>query len=304
MEIIKGKVKKPFNVILYGVPGIGKSTWAAGAPEPLFIGAEENDELNASRLKRAETWTEFIEQLAWLDKTSPEYSTLVVDTLDSVEKLLHRHILAEDSKSSGSMARAHGGYGRAFEQAESEMIKLRSKLQSFRDKGKGIVLLAHSNKTKADDTNIGLQYDTYEMAIHRKAQAVFVDWVSAVLFANYVVHRADDDNSDKVFAIGQGERMVLTEKRPGFLAKNRYNLPYEMPLEFEAFHERYLQFYEMDSPSFSPDEVYQQCVGLLSNISDAELQKKIVATMDKALEEKNQKKMMAIKKRIEERINT
>lgn len=302
MEIIKGKVKKPFNVILYGVPGIGKSTWAAGAPAPLFIGAEENDELDVPRLKRAETWIQFIEQISWLVDKRPEYQTLVIDTVDSVEKLLHRHILSQDQKSSGSMARAHGGYGRAFEQAESEMIKLRSQLQVLRDSGKGIVLLAHSNKTKADDTHIGLQYDTYEMAIHRKAQAVFVDWVSCVLFANYVVHRADDDNSDKVFAIGQGERKVLTEKRPGFLAKNRYNLPFEMPLEFGAFYEAYIQFYETDS-STTPDEIYQSCVGLLSNITDEELQKKIVMTMDKALEAKDLKMMSNIKRRIEERIN-
>lgn len=303
MEIIKGKIKKPFNVILYGVPGIGKSTWAQGAPDPLFVGAEENDELEANRLKKCDSWEMFVSQIQWLVDKKPQYQTLVIDTLDSVEKLLHRQILSQDQKSSGSMAKAHGGYGRAFEQAESEMIKLRAQLQVLRDSGKGIVLLAHSNKTKQDDTHIGLQYDTYEMALQRKAQAVFVDWVSCVLFANYVVHRADDDNSDKVFAIGQGERMVLTEKRPGFLAKNRYSLPFEMPLDFGFFFEKYNQFYEMDSPSVSPAEVYQQCIGLLSNISDEQLQQKVVASMDKALEGNNLKMMFNIKKRIEERIN-
>jgi septin family protein len=42
MEIIRGKKKKPFNVMLLGTPGIGKSTWAASCPSPIFITAEGN----------------------------------------------------------------------------------------------------------------------------------------------------------------------------------------------------------------------------------------------------------------------
>lgn len=301
LEIIRGKIKKPFNIIMYGHPGVGKSTWAKNSPEPIFIGAEEIDDLDVDRGKRAETWLEFEGQVASLIQTMSSGRTLVIDTLDSVEKLLHRHILSQDTKSAGSMAQAHGGYGRAYERAESEFLKLRQSLQQLRDRGVAIILLAHSHKTLAIDTVLGLQYDTHEMSLHKKAQSVFVDWASAVLFATSVNYRSDDDNSDKVFAIGQGERVVLTEKRPGFLAKNRYNLPYEMPLDFGVFYEKYNEFYELDSSADSAD-IYQQCFRLLVNISDDSLRSTILSHMDKSLEALDARKLIEIKKRIEQRI--
>lgn len=300
MEIISGQIKKPFNVILYGVPGIGKSTWASKTPTPLFIGAEENDELTVQRLKKPTTWDEFLSQVQWIIDHKPNYETLVVDTIDSIEKILHRHILSKDPKGAGSMSQAHGGYGKAYEKAETEFLILRSMLQRLRDEqGKGIILLAHSIKTQATDTILGLQYDTYEMSIHKKAQAVLVDWTSCVLFGNYIVHKVDDDNTDKVFAIGEGERVVLTEKRPGFLAKNRYRLPFEMPLDFSYFLEKYHQFYESDNLTETSQDIYDQCVGILSNISDDDLKVKVLASMEKSVNDTF--RLKEIRKRLEQR---
>ena len=36
-EITKGKIKKPYKVVVYGPEGIGKSTFASHFPDPLFI---------------------------------------------------------------------------------------------------------------------------------------------------------------------------------------------------------------------------------------------------------------------------
>ena len=39
-EITKGKIKKPYKVVVYGPEGIGKSTFASHFPDPLFIDTE------------------------------------------------------------------------------------------------------------------------------------------------------------------------------------------------------------------------------------------------------------------------
>jgi len=36
-------------------------------------------------------------------------------------------------------------------------------------------------------------------------------------------------------AVGSGERVLYTEERPAWLAKNRYGLPSEMDLSWDAF---------------------------------------------------------------------
>lgn len=291
-QITKGRKKMPFNVILFGVPGIGKSSWAAGyededgtwhdgAPNPIFLGSEENDELEVARYPIPESFDDFNKQLTHLISNPGKYQTVVIDTLDAVEKLLHKKILASDPKQTNSMMAAHGGYAKAYEKAESEFMHTRSLLKSLRDnKGMNIILLAHSAKVKATDTVIGLEYDTYEMNLHKKAQSIFVDWVSAVLFANYVATKKDNDNTDKVFAMGHGHRTIYTAKRPGHLAKNRYNLPYEMDMEFMEFQKAYEAFYQ--GKARDPKELVREIEGLLENIADEKLVKTVKAQVQAA----------------------
>lgn len=254
-QIQRGRMKKPYNVVLIGVPGIGKTSWAVGyededgvwhegAENPIVLGPEENDEIQADRYPIPATYDELNQQLLDLIANPRGYKTVVLDTLDATEKLLHKKILAMDPKQTGAMASAFGGYAKAYDKAETELVYTRGLLKTLRDKhGMNLILIAHSKKAKATDTLLGLEYDTFEMALHAKAQALFVDWVSAVLFANYVARAKDGINSDKVFAMGQGERRIFTQKRPGHLAKNRYNLPFEMSLEFTDFKEAYDAFY-------------------------------------------------------------
>lgn len=279
LEITSGKRKKPFNIILIGVPGIGKSTFAANAPKPVFLGAEENDELDVSRFPIPKTFDEFVAQLTSLHANPRGFQTVVIDTLDSIEKLLHAKILSMDGKGAKSVMAALGGYGKAYEYAETELAHVRDLLKSLRDShGMNVILLAHSKKVRATDTIIGMEYDTYEMNLHVRAQNLFVDWVSAVLFANYIAHAREGANSDKVFAMGHGQRVLLTEKRPGHLGKNRYNLPYEMDLDFPEFYAAYEAFYEKP---VTAAQLFDQITGLLANIKDQAVVEKVMQTVEK-----------------------
>lgn len=289
-QIRRGRKKMPFNVILFGVPGIGKSSWAGGyededgvwhdgAPSPIFVGSEENDELIADRYPIPQSFDEFNMQLMDIAKNPRNYKTVVVDTIDAIEKLLHKKILAQDPKQTGSMAAAFGGYNKAYDKAETEMVHTRALLKKLRDEcGMNIIILAHSKKVRATDTVLGLEYDTYEMSVHQKVQSLFVDWVSAVLFANYVAHKKEGDNTDKIFAMGHGDRTIFTAKRPGHLGKNRYNLPYEMSMEFAEFNDAYSNFYA--GKARSPDEIRAEAIGLLTNVQDEALVKTIKGTLE------------------------
>jgi hypothetical protein len=283
--IIKGKKKKPAAIIAIGVPGIGKSRFGESCPYPLFMGAEENDELSADRLPIPDSWEDAKAQARWVLKNKVPYKTLVIDTIDSLQQLLHAHVLKSSKNKTGSMAKAHGGYGAGFDISEREFLEFRNILKALRDeKGMHIVILGHVKKSQATDPILGLQYDTFEMNLHHKEQAVFVDWCSAVMFANYVSHTAEMDNtSDKKFVIGEGERVLLTEKRPGHLGKNRYKLPYELEMPEEdpsgPFWEGYEAFYSDVGRST------EQIKGNISKMAgelDEGTQEKIKANVEKA----------------------
>lgn len=274
-EVATGRKKEPFNILVYGQPGLGKSTFGAATPKPLFIGGEETGEIDVARMPQPSTLADLMLQVDHIVKEKGMgYQTLVVDTIDSVEALAHKHLLATDPKQTGSMIAAHGGFAKALDMSVTELLKFREKIKILRDQHRmNIVLLAHSKKVQLTDPILGLVYDSYELNLHQKAQAVFVDWVSAVLFANYIVRPQAGTNTDKIFATGEGERVLLTEKRPGHLSKNRFNLPYEMPLDFAAFYDAYNSFFETGP---TPDAISLTVTGLAENIADPERKAKAI----------------------------
>lgn len=299
----KGKTKEPFNVILFGVPGIGKTSWASQSPAPIFMGGEETSEMDVARLTQPKSYAEFISQIDWLihKGKDSDFKTLVIDTLDTIEALLHQQILDTDPKGTKSMIAAHGGYGKAYEIAANEFNILKDKLRQIRNNGINLILLAHSKKAQAVDTILGMSYDTYELNLHQKAQNVFVDWVSCVLFANYIVHQQSGTNTDRIFATGDGERVLLTEKRPGHLGKNRFSLPYEMPLQFGAFFQAYEVFFDQGP---TKEAVFLSIEGLVANVTDMDLAAKIMDQATKAKESNDIKKLFKIADRVLEIVKT
>ena len=227
MKVIKGKVLKPLNMMIYGEHGLGKTTLAAESNNPIFIGSEENDEIDSDRLPRIESWTMLINQLDWL-LNNKEYKTLVVDTLDGLQEIAQKHILQDQQGK--SMATAFGGYGKAYDKMYTMFHDLRENyLKPLRDnQGMSIVLLGHSEKTKHEDPITNTSYDHYSTTLHKKIKPLFEDWVSAILFITYKVYSVEN-NDGKEHAIGDGSRTILTEQRPSHVAKNRFELDFEIP---------------------------------------------------------------------------
>ena len=113
MQVIRGKVKKPFNVLLYGQPGAGKSTWAAAAPKPFFLAVDELDEMDIDRSAKQTTFAGVEKVLSEVLKEEHDYKTLVVDTIDAIEGIVREEILSkEKTDKTRSMGKAAGGFGK------------------------------------------------------------------------------------------------------------------------------------------------------------------------------------------------
>ena len=70
---------------------------------------------------------------------------------------------------------------------------------------------------------------------HRSLEPLLKEWSNAVLFTNYVAHAKVDDKSGKTRMLGDGSRVIYTEHRPAWDAKNRYGLPFKLPLDWAEF---------------------------------------------------------------------
>lgn len=228
---VSGRKPKPPLVMFHAMHGLGKTNLPLESKNPIYIGSEENDEIEAHRLPKIETWQQLKDQLKAIRDDKHDFGTLVIDTVDALEQVAAKSILV--GKDSGkSMAQAQGGFGKAYIQMAEMFIEIRDEyLVPIREKrGMVIVLLCHSEKVTNEDPITNTAYTHYQTALHKKVKPVFEDWVSAIFFITHRVVKAEN-SSGKEYAEGDGNRVIYTEERPSHIAKNRFNLEYEIDYE-------------------------------------------------------------------------
>jgi len=227
-----GQPKLPPRITVVGVEGVGKSTFGNRFPKPLFICAENG--LVGSEFKKTENvnpsnWTMVLETVKALILEDNKYKTIVIDTLDWLETMLFNFICQRDGKKDIESY----GFGKGFTIASDEFKKLLVGLEKLRqDKGFVTVLLTHCHiKTFSNPT--GDNYDRYEMKLNKKISALVKEWSDAVLFAQFEVYTHKESSKAKAKAVGTDDRIVYTRTSPMWDAKNRFNLPEKLPLDYD-----------------------------------------------------------------------
>lgn len=248
-QVTFGKRLTPIIVTIYGPDGIGKTTFASQAPHPIFIGTENGTfQLDVARLPQPDSLGRFLQQLDALRDSEHQFKTIVIDSLDWLEPLIHRQVCAEGQvKSIEQYEKGFGkGYVRALEIWRGVLDRLGDLGRRFH-----VVLVAHGKIKKFDDPEQPAGYDRWILALHDSAAAAVRQTCDAVLFANYkAVVKNIDRGTGK--GVGTAERVVYTECRPAFDAKNRYQLPFEMPLAWSSFGQAVKRFYDLSSKAQEP----------------------------------------------------
>ncbi len=222
--------RKPPRVLVMGTEGVGKSTFAAGAPSPVFLGPEDGTgRLDVSRFPLPESWQDVLDAIMALD-AAHEHKTLVIDTLDWIEPLVWRHVCKGASVESIEDL----GYGKGYVKALDEWRLFLSKLERLRARGITVVLLAHTHIKNFQNPE-GDNYDRYELKLHTKAGGLLKEWCDAVMFANYETVLAQDKRTNRFRGFDTGARLLHTTRQAAYDAKNRYDLPPTIPLNWDDF---------------------------------------------------------------------
>ena len=95
----RGRVTRPQKSAIYGPEGVGKTTLASQAPNPVFLDTEGGtDHLDVARLT-AEKWEDILAIINQLATEPHEFRTLVIDTIDWLEKRLAEFVCRRASSS-------------------------------------------------------------------------------------------------------------------------------------------------------------------------------------------------------------
>jgi len=255
MEIHSGKKESAWKIVIYGTPGIGKSTLAAFAPKPLFLDLEngldlisnqlEKKDILLSRSPKIDQWETageknigFLEALKFAAES--DYKTIVIDTISALEQILTAKAVADYNLSSPKkiiVSLAEIPFNQGFDILSAQwslVMKMLTRLQKGYDKN--IILIGHSTIQRVEDPTTE-NYDRFSIDTHKKCLASIVNNCDAVLFARMEVMTRNKENSEKKRAFSTGERVLFCLEQPSFLAKNRFGLPEKMKMDQNIFGE-------------------------------------------------------------------
>jgi hypothetical protein len=225
------KQNKPVKCVVYGPEGIGKSTFAAAFPDPLFIDTEgSTDLMDVKRFDRAPNWPTLLLQVHAVRQNPNVCRTLVLDTADWAERLCEDLVCRR-----GNQESIEGfGYGKGYTMVKEEFAKMLDLLTDVNGLGINIVITAHAIIRKFEKPEEMGAFDRYELKAGNKAgnqiAAILKEWADMVLFANYMETVVDVDGKKKVQG---GRRVMYTQHAPTWDAKNRYGLAMMLPFDFE-----------------------------------------------------------------------
>jgi hypothetical protein len=240
-SVTQGVQVLPRRVMVYGVHGIGKSTFGAMAPDPIFIQTEDGlANLGAARFPLAESFEQVMASITALYTEAHDYATVVVDSLDWLEQLIWKQVVRE--RGPGNKTKVENiedfGFARGYMYATDYWREVLDGLNGLRnDRQMMVILIAHAKIERFENPETDA-YDRYSPRLNKHASALVQEWCDEVLFASYKVHTKQTDegfDSVRTRGIGTGDRILRTTERPAHMAKNRLSLPEELPLDFRVY---------------------------------------------------------------------
>ena len=226
-QIHVGKKPSPRRCMVYGVQGVGKSSFGATSDRPVFIQTEDGlGEINCAKFPLAKSFTEVMAALAELRTSEHNFGTVVIDSLDWLERIIWAEVCAGENVSNIEKI----GFQKGYTYAINFWRQFLDALDALRQqRGIAVILIAH-NKIEKFQTPEDSGFDRFSPRLHKLASSVVMEWCDEVFFATY--SSATDPKRTRDTA---PERVMRTCEGPTHVAKNRLSMPPELPLEWAAY---------------------------------------------------------------------
>lgn len=239
--VITGKTPKAPKIVLYGYEGVGKSMWAANAPNPIFVQTEDGlNQIETNKFPLAKTFAEVMNYLVAVRDEQHDFQTLVVDSLSGFEPMIWEDVCSKYGVK--TIEKVDGGFGKGYVIALNWWTQFRDLLSQINEKrNMMIILIAHVGIQTVKDPETST-YDRTAPRLHPRAEGLISQWADAVLQAKQkfrIQKTAEGFGNERAIAapVGSdgGERVIRTVGNAAVIAKNRYGLPEEIPLDFNIF---------------------------------------------------------------------
>jgi hypothetical protein len=229
LNIQRGMKWMPTKGLVYGLPGIGKSSLAAAFPSPVFLDTERGtSSLDVARIE-INNWDELRQAIAEIGGNRSEFKTVVIDSIDWAEEMLGQAICKEHGKASLQ----DFGYGKEAVYLREGIAKLTSACNALVGVGMHVVFIAHAKIEKVSLPDLSDSYDRYTINLSKHVTPKIKEWCDVMLFCNYKTQTVEGKDK-KTKAVGGKRRVMYAECAAAWDAKNRYGLDAELPMTIES----------------------------------------------------------------------
>lgn len=224
MEIIMGKRKALQRTLIYGEPGVGKTTLASQYPNVIFMGDELPDQKDVPRLDGVEfTEKGLMDAAKYLQGT--DYERVVIDTISGLSKKLEAKMLGVVNKDLVDAKKdSIHSYGKGWGNGQTVLLyKLTNFIEELEKmpKLKEIIFIAHSrvrtielpNKQKINKIVPALETQVIEWFYRKTDNMFFVD-----------LAKTSSQTSSNVYRNLSEKRLIYTRGTELFMAKSRFNI--------------------------------------------------------------------------------
>ena len=225
------RADKPPRLLIYGPPGIGKTSLSAEFPEAVFLQVEDGTpgdvEITSFGLLRS--YGEVMQAIGVIYDQALPFKWVALDSGTEMQRLVFAETCARgDDKGHAKANIEDFGYGKGYVYAQRVWQELLDALNMLRrDRGIGIIIIAHSKIERFDDPET-VSYDRYEIDLHDKSKGAIEREMDAILLLKTPVTIEKEEqgfNKERARANGGAQVWIHATPKPAFVAKNRYGIP-------------------------------------------------------------------------------
>ncbi|MBI5724303.1 MAG: ATP-binding protein [Planctomycetes bacterium] len=208
--------------IVYGPPGVGKTTFGSTAVKAIIVDCENGaSHVSCDRTPYLYDWPSIQQWLEALASGDHEYETVVVDSLDWLLRRAEEHVSGVNYTLAGlkqTLNRSHGGYGNGKQVLRNYVYQyLLPIFDTLVNSGIAVLLLAHTARHEITTID-GVTMEKSGPEIHPDLANTMIEWSDFVGAAR----------------IGTAGRELILSETGQLLAKNRYKITTPLSLSWQA----------------------------------------------------------------------